>query len=61
MLGSWVELYVVIEVVFEGFGRIALGLNYYDDEQQPLFYFIRLVSFLVIIYAIWDKNWARKN
>ena len=50
-----------ISFFIEGCGRFALGLTHYADEQQPLIYVIRLISFLVIIYAIYDKNWIRKN
>lgn len=29
-----------------------------DDERRYYLYLIRLVSFLLILYAIWDKNRA---
>lgn len=54
-------LYFAISFFIEGCGRFMLGLNYYADEQQPIIYIMRLVSFLVIIYAICDKNWRGKR
>ena len=34
----------------------ALTLLDVDDERRHYIYVIRLVSFLLILYAIWDKN-----
>ncbi|WP_093525101.1 DUF5985 family protein [Stigmatella erecta] len=34
----------------------ALGLLPVDDERRHYVYVIRLVSFLLILFAIWDKN-----
>ncbi len=45
----------------EGVGRTLLGVMDYSGEQEPFFYLIRLFSFLVILYAIIDKNRARKS
>ena len=50
-----------ISFFIEACGRFMLGLSQHPNEQQPLIYVIRLISFLVIIYAIYDKNWIRKN
>jgi peptidoglycan/LPS O-acetylase OafA/YrhL len=35
---------------------LALALLQVDDERRHYLYVIRLVSFLLILYAIWDKN-----
>ncbi len=32
-----------------------------DDEHRTALYFIRLLSFLLILYAIWDKNRASRR
>jgi peptidoglycan/LPS O-acetylase OafA/YrhL len=40
---------------------MALSLLQVDDERRHYLYFIRLVSFLLILYAIWDKNRAGRG
>lgn len=35
---------------------LSLALLQVDDERRHYLYVIRLVSFLLILYAIWDKN-----
>ena len=54
-------LFFALSFSIEGFGRVLLGLIEHSDEQEPLFYSIRLVAFLIILWAIADKNWLRKN
>lgn len=54
-------LFFSISFGIEGLSRIFLGLTDYRDEYEPLIYSIRLLSFLVIIYAIIDKNWLRNK
>ena len=44
----------------EGIGRILLSAIDYSREEEPLFYLIRLMAFLLIIYAILDKNRVKK-
>lgn len=39
----------------------ALTLLDVDDERRHYVYLIRLVSFLVILFAIWDKNRAGRG
>lgn len=36
--------------------RLALGLGDISDEQEPLFYLARLVTFALILVAIVQKN-----
>ena len=36
--------------------RLALGLGEISDEQEPLFYLARLVTFALILVAIVQKN-----
>lgn len=45
----------------QGVERIVLGLNRFSSEQEPLIYLIRLLAFLIILYAIIDKNWLRNR
>lgn len=35
---------------------VAGGLLYADDERRHYIYVVRLLAFLIILYAIWDKN-----
>lgn len=40
---------------------MVLTLLQVDDERRHYLYVIRLVSFLLILYAIWDKNRAGRG
>jgi len=42
-----------------GLNGAALTLLAMDDERRYYLYLVRLFSFLLILYAIWDKNRAR--
>jgi hypothetical protein len=44
-----------------GFNWLALTLLQVDDERRYYVYVLRLVSFLIILYAIWDKNRAGRG
>jgi hypothetical protein len=39
----------------------ALTLLQVEDERRHYVYLLRLVSFLLILYAIWDKNRAGRG
>ncbi|WP_224363703.1 DUF5985 family protein [Hyalangium versicolor] len=43
------------------FNWMLLALLQVDDERRHYLYIIRLVSFLIILYAIWDKNRAGRG
>jgi peptidoglycan/LPS O-acetylase OafA/YrhL len=43
------------------FNWTALTLLQVDDERRHYVYLLRLVSFLIILYAIWDKNRAGRG
>ena len=43
----------------EAINRVALGLWASASETNPLFYGIRLVSYGLILVAIWQKNRPR--
>lgn len=49
-------LFFAVSFLIEGLSRILLGLTDYNSEYDPLIYSIRLSAFLVIIFAIIDKN-----
>ena len=36
--------------------RVALGLGHWSEDREPFIYLGRLLSFLIIIAAIVDKN-----
>ena len=40
----------------EGVNRVLLGLAQDSSEHQPIYYSIRLLSFILIFIAIFDKN-----
>ncbi|HEY7163196.1 MAG TPA: DUF5985 family protein [Candidatus Binatia bacterium] len=53
-------LFFAVSFVLEGFNRLALGLSDNPNEDRPVIYFIRFISFVVILIAIADKN-RKKN
>jgi uncharacterized membrane protein HdeD (DUF308 family) len=48
-------LFFAAAFIVEGIDRIVLGLTQTSD-QSPLIYLIRLLSFLLIVIAVIDKN-----
>ena len=40
----------------ESANRVALALVAHANEQEPLFYLIRLLAYGLILAAIWQKN-----
>lgn len=42
--------------VIAGVGRLMLGALPHTDDQTPLIYLTQLLAFVLIIYAIIDKN-----
>jgi hypothetical protein len=44
-----------------GLNWLSLALLQVNDERRHYLYVIRLVSFLLILYAIWDKNRAGRG
>jgi hypothetical protein len=55
-------LFFAASFLIQGLERILIGVMRYSDyaassaEQEPLYYLMRLGAFLLIIYAIIDKN-----
>ena len=43
----------------EALNRVVLALASHPDEHEPLFYLVRLVSYGLILVAIWQKNRPR--
>ena len=40
----------------EGINRALLGLNQGSGDHEPLFYLIRLLSYMLILVGVLDKN-----
>lgn len=40
--------------------RIALALIPVETEGRTLLYWVRLASYLMILFAVLDKNWPKK-
>jgi len=53
-------LFFAASFILEAANRAALGLSPDPNEGSPLFYFVRLVSFLLIVVAIIKKNRGKK-
>jgi uncharacterized membrane protein HdeD (DUF308 family) len=49
-------LFFAISFLVEGLNRAALGLSDDPNEGRPFFYFVRFLSFLLILIAIIQKN-----
>lgn len=54
-------LFLGVSFFVEGLNRFALAITGNPNEDRPFFYFVRFLSFLVILIAIADKNWSRKS
>jgi hypothetical protein len=49
-------LWFAVAFLIEGMNRAALGWSGTPDEGRPFFYFVRFISFLLIIIGIVQKN-----
>lgn len=49
-------LYFALSFWIEALNRVGLGLLAGSSENDPVFYGIRLVSYGLILLAIWQKN-----
>jgi hypothetical protein len=49
-------LYFALSFWIEALNRVALGLLAGSSENDPVFYGIRLISYGLILLAIWQKN-----
>jgi len=54
-------LFFAISFFVEGLNRFALAMTGNPNEDRPFFYFVRFISFVVILIAIADKNWSKKS
>lgn len=49
-------LYFALSFWIEGLSRIHMGLNSDIPEDVPVYYMIRILSYGLILLAIWEKN-----
>jgi len=49
-------LFFAVAFSLEGVNRIVLALNQGSSENEPVIYLIRLLSYVLILIAIIDKN-----
>jgi uncharacterized membrane protein HdeD (DUF308 family) len=54
-------LWFAVSFLVEGINRAMLGLRANPDEGEPFFYFIRFLSYLLIVIGIVKKNLERKK
>jgi uncharacterized membrane protein HdeD (DUF308 family) len=54
-------LFFSVSFFVEGLNRFALAITTDPNEGRPLFYFVRFLSFLLILIAIVDKNLAKST
>ncbi|MGH7854083.1 MAG: DUF5985 family protein [Candidatus Binatia bacterium] len=57
--GDRLFLYFAISFLVEGANRAALGMSGDPNEGRPFFYFVRFLSFLLILIAIVQKNLSK--
>jgi hypothetical protein len=54
--GDRLFLFFALSFLLEGLSRTALGLSHNQNEEQPFFYFVRFLSYVLILVAIVNKN-----
>ena len=53
-------LFFAVAFSLEGVNRVLLALNNGANENEPFIYLVRLLSFVLILVAIVDKNRVNK-
>jgi hypothetical protein len=54
-------LYFALSFLIEGAHRVYSTLENAGSESSAHHYLIRLVAYLLILWAIWEKNWGSKG
>ncbi len=54
-------LFFAVAFSLEGLNRALLGLAQEANENEPIYYLVRLLSFVLILIAIVDKNRINKS
>jgi uncharacterized membrane protein HdeD (DUF308 family) len=57
--GDRLFLFFAISFLIEGLNRAALGLSDDPNEGRPFFYFVRFLSFVLILIGIVQKNLSK--
>lgn len=52
-------LYFALSFAIEGVHRIYSSLGNTQSEDSPEHYLVRLLAYLLILWAIWEKNQPR--
>lgn len=52
-------LYFALSFAIEGLHRVYSGLAATQGEDSPEHYLLRLLAYLLILWAIWEKNQPR--
>jgi hypothetical protein len=52
-------LFLSASFLIEAVNRIHMGLTAEGSETDPIHYTVRLLSYSLILFAIWDKNRPR--
>lgn len=59
--GDRLFLFFAVSFLVEGVNRWALGLSVDPNEGRPFFYFVRFLSFVLILIAIVQKNRGKRE
>jgi hypothetical protein len=54
-------LYFALSFLIEGLHRFYSGMHPAESEDSPVHYLVRLLSYLLILWAIWEKNRPAKD
>lgn len=54
-------LYFALSFAIEGMHRLFASLGGVQDEASPLHYLVRLLAYLLILWAILEKNLPRRS
>ena len=53
------RLFLIFACSFVLLGVTRLGISLTDANEGEIWYVVRLIAFLLLLYAIWDKNRPR--
>lgn len=59
--GDRLFLFFAVSFLLEGVNRWALGLTGDPNEARPFFYFVRFLSFVLILAGIVQKNRGKRR
>jgi hypothetical protein len=59
--GDRLFLFFATSFLIEGVNRMALGWVDNPNEDRPFFYFVRFLSFLLILIGIAHKNFSKSG